>query len=196
MSNSSKSQANPSKPSSSNPLSSTVWIGNISSKATEYQVLRLAESIGKVVKFDFMYHDSQSGTLPRGYAFVTYSGKVGVDLQLRQNAESSSTTHFSYLTYENYPFPDYSLAISAMRNLKGEVLHGRQISVQPATSNHYPRKSDLRFSKTSTKESLQGLSMKGGGLTTGPSSQTSKQDKIRAIEAKLKSLEKGEVTMV
>ena len=73
MSCTSKTQSN-SKP-AGNPISSTVWIGNISSKATEYQVLKLAESIGKVVKFDFMYHDGQAGTLPRGYAFVTYTGK-------------------------------------------------------------------------------------------------------------------------
>ena len=59
----------------SSPISSTVWLGNISPNSTEYQVLKLAETIGKVVKFDFMYHDGQAGTLPRGYAFVTYSGK-------------------------------------------------------------------------------------------------------------------------
>ena len=43
----------------------------------------------------------------------------------------------------------------------------------------------------SKKESLQGLSMKGRSTT----SQVSKEDKIRAIEAKLKALEKGEVKL-
>ena len=74
MSNTPKPQPHATKV-ASNPISSTVWIGNISPNATEYEVLKLAESIGKVVKFDFMYHDGQAGTVPRGYAFVTYCGK-------------------------------------------------------------------------------------------------------------------------
>ena len=59
----------------STPISSTVWVGNISSNASEQQVLDLAATIGKVIKFDFMYHDGKGGNLPRGYAFVTYCGK-------------------------------------------------------------------------------------------------------------------------
>ena len=66
----------------SNPISSTVWIGNISSNSTEEEVLKLAETIGRVVKFDFMYHDVQATTLPRGYAFATYSGKKKYDIYM------------------------------------------------------------------------------------------------------------------
>ena len=69
-----KPQASSTK-STSTPISSTVWVGNISSNASEQQVLDLAATIGKVIKFDFMYHDGKGGNLPRGYAFVTYCGK-------------------------------------------------------------------------------------------------------------------------
>ena len=70
----SKPQASSTK-STITPISSTVWVGNISSNASEQQVLDLAATIGKVIKFDFMYHDGKGGNLPRGYAFVTYCGK-------------------------------------------------------------------------------------------------------------------------
>ena len=66
---------NSSTKTTSTPISSTVWVGNISSNASEQQVLDLAATIGKVIKFDFMYHDGKGGNLPRGYAFVTYCGK-------------------------------------------------------------------------------------------------------------------------
>ena len=41
-------------------LSATVWIGNFGSFATEFQVLKFAQQIGNVEKFDFMYHDNTS----------------------------------------------------------------------------------------------------------------------------------------
>ena len=59
----------------SSPISSTVWMGNISTDSSEKDVLDLATTIGKVIKFDFMYHDGKEGNIPRGYAFVTYCGK-------------------------------------------------------------------------------------------------------------------------
>ena len=62
------------------PISSTVWIGNISPNSTEQEVLDFAATIGKVIKFDFMYHDGKEGNLPRGYAFATYCGKKDITL--------------------------------------------------------------------------------------------------------------------
>ena len=70
----------PSKPSTnttkttSNPISSTVWIGNIGHDSGEKEVLDFAASIGKITKFDFMYHDGKEANMPRGYAFATYCG--------------------------------------------------------------------------------------------------------------------------
>ena len=63
------------------PISSTVWIGNISPNSSEQEVLDFAASIGKILKFDFMYHDGKAGNLPRGYAFATYCGKTDMKVQ-------------------------------------------------------------------------------------------------------------------
>ena len=43
-------------------LSSTVWIGNLGSSLTEYQVLKFAQQVGNVEKFDFMYHETTTST--------------------------------------------------------------------------------------------------------------------------------------
>ena len=83
---------------------------------------------------------------------------------------------------------DYSVATLALKNLNGQFLNGRRLSVQPANSNYQP-KIDYRKKGIGNKESLKSLSMSDS--THNP--QTSKEDKIRAIEAKLKALEKGEV---
>ena len=83
---------------------------------------------------------------------------------------------------------DYSVATLALKNLNGQLLNGRRLSVQPANSNYQP-KIDYRKKGIGNKESLKSLSMSDS--TSNP--QTSKEDKIRAIEAKLKALEKGEV---
>ena len=84
---------------------------------------------------------------------------------------------------------DYSVATAALKNLNGKLLKGRRISVQPANSN-YQSKFDYRNKGVGNKESLKGLSM----ANEASSSQVSKEDKIKAIEAKLKALEKGAVS--
>ena len=83
---------------------------------------------------------------------------------------------------------DYSVANAALKNLNGKSLKGRRISVQPANSN-YNSKSDFWKKVAASKESLKGLNL----ANSSNSSEVSKEDKIRAIEAKLKALEKGEV---
>lgn len=50
-----------------------LWIGNLDSRVTEYQLLKIAQKCGKIEKFDMLFH--RSGPMagyPRGYAFVTY----------------------------------------------------------------------------------------------------------------------------
>ena len=69
--------------SGSSSLKSTVWIGNIDSKATEAQVLKLVKPFGKVVKFDFIYSLKDNERIPRGYAFVTYDNYVSADKAIR-----------------------------------------------------------------------------------------------------------------
>ena len=51
-----------------------LWIGNLDSKLTEYQLLKICERFGEVSSFDFLYTITDTGKrYPRGYAFVTYS---------------------------------------------------------------------------------------------------------------------------
>ncbi|XP_054724612.1 probable RNA-binding protein 18 [Uloborus diversus] len=50
-----------------------LWIGNIDSRLTEYNLLKMVQQFGEIKKFDFLFH--KSGPLkgmPRGYCFVTY----------------------------------------------------------------------------------------------------------------------------
>ena len=56
---------------------STIWIGNLDPRVTEYQLLKVVEPFGRVVRFDFMYSNNERGDrLPRGYAFVTFEDYV------------------------------------------------------------------------------------------------------------------------
>ena len=43
-------------------LSPTVWVGNFGTTTNEYQVLKFAQQVGEVVKFDFMYHETLAAT--------------------------------------------------------------------------------------------------------------------------------------
>ena len=122
------------------------------------------------------------------------------DTLLLRIAVSNNQIEFEILTYTKdellqwvpkislFIILDYSVATLALKNLNGQLLNGRRLSVQPANSNYQP-KVDYRKKGIGNKESLKSLSMSDS--THNP--QTSKEDKIRAIEAKLKALEKGEV---
>lgn len=62
---------------------STIWIGNIDTKATEAHILKLVKPHGKVVKFDFVYTHTGSERVPRGYAFVTFDNYVSADAAIK-----------------------------------------------------------------------------------------------------------------
>jgi len=73
------------KPSSENNSAHIkLWVGNLSNKVTEYQLLKIFERFGNVSQFDFLYHISESGKrTPRGYAFITYSDKISAENALK-----------------------------------------------------------------------------------------------------------------
>ncbi|XP_063241945.1 probable RNA-binding protein 18 [Bacillus rossius redtenbacheri] len=51
-----------------------LWLGNLDSRVTEYQLLKLLQKHGTIEKFDLLFH--RTGPLagqPRGYAFVTFT---------------------------------------------------------------------------------------------------------------------------
>ena len=66
-----------------------IWIGNIDSKLSEYQLLKLIESAvsdsGQIDSFDFLYTMCAKGSrVPRGYAFVTVSTRAAAGLVIKQ----------------------------------------------------------------------------------------------------------------
>ena len=66
-----------SKTTSASTSRSTIWIGNLDPRVTEFQLLKVVEPFGRVVRFDFMYSNNDRGErLPRGYAFVTFEDYV------------------------------------------------------------------------------------------------------------------------
>jgi len=57
-----------------NPAHVKLWVGNIPTKLTEYQLLKILDKFGTVSQYDFLYHISDAGKrTPRGYAFVTFN---------------------------------------------------------------------------------------------------------------------------
>jgi len=50
-----------------------IWIGNLDTKLTEFQLLKIVEKFGKISSYDFLYNiNDRGGRSPRGYAFVTF----------------------------------------------------------------------------------------------------------------------------
>jgi len=168
---SSSSSGNSTAASSQNRLSPTVWIGNISSRASEYQVLKLVEKIGKVERFDFMYHG--------GSGLSTSSSSSAQSGSNSSSSSSSSRTPrgYAFVTYSNYAVAD-----EAIRKLHGQVLCGRPVSVQPSRA---PNKG-FGGGGSDHPRSLA-INMKGGSTTT--TKKMSTEDKIKAMEMKLKALE-------
>ncbi len=150
------------KPSATSTNRSTIWIGNLDPRVTEYQLLKVVEPFGRVVRFDFMYSNNERGDrLPRGYAFVTFEDYVtaseviaklnGVKLMNRElRVQPSSAT----------TLPSKSSSSSGSANLP------LSISVN--------------------------LNEKSGDKKTSSKMTTSKLTKIRAMEAKLMALKQEE----
>ena len=158
------------KPSSSSseatpPPHGKLWIGNLSPTTAEIQLLKLVEPFGAIASFDFVYSVNESGDrVPKGFAFVTYERPGD--------------------------------ARAAMAKLDGVRVQGRPLRVKYATSDAVRGPLDRFNRKRALEKRL------GGGAGTiaaiaGPSSSSSsslgagssKEDKIRAMEAKLKAMQ-------
>lgn len=148
---------------------STIWIGNLHPRVTEFQLLKLVEPFGRVVRFDFMYSNNERGErLPRGYAFVTFEDYItasevinklnGVKLMNRElRVQPSSATASSG--------PSRASSSGGL-----------------ATSN-LPLSISVNLSETDSSKKSK---------TTSSKSSISKLTKIRAMEAKLMALSQGE----
>jgi len=65
---------------------SKLWVGNIDSKLSEYQLLKIFETYGKVAAYDFLYtmNTEKGSRSPRGYAFVTFESSVAANKAIQQ----------------------------------------------------------------------------------------------------------------
>lgn len=78
-------QVGPSTSRTSPSNRSTIWVGNLDPRVTEFQLLKVVEPFGRVVRFDFMYSNNDRGErLPRGYAFVTYEDYLTADKAIKK----------------------------------------------------------------------------------------------------------------
>ncbi|XP_020797793.1 probable RNA-binding protein 18 isoform X1 [Drosophila serrata] len=125
-----------------------IWVGNLDSRITEFQLLKLMQKCGAIEKFDMLFH--KGGPMvgqSRGYAFVTFAQNEG--------------------------------ATNALLKLDGTSVGNRSIAVRLAKNIKYD---DLQ--KPKPRIEIPAL---GSGKRE---EKISKSEAIRAIEAKLKVLER------
>ncbi len=142
------------------PASCKVYIGNLSSRASECHVLKLAKPFGAIEKLDLVCGLNARGQrVPRGFAFVT--------------------------------FRDASAARKAVSALDGVTLMGRQIRVSVAKpSKHELRRLLGEEGRKGRKRTLEeARSEEEEEQKNKVTAGTSNEDKIRALEAKLKTME-------
>jgi len=85
-----------------NDNSTKIWIGNIDCKMSEYQLLKIAQTYGKIVSFDFLYNVSEKGSrMPRGYAFVTYASKESAEKAIHQLNRKKILNRELHVRYAN-----------------------------------------------------------------------------------------------
>ncbi|XP_001354817.3 probable RNA-binding protein 18 isoform X1 [Drosophila pseudoobscura] len=125
-----------------------IWVGNLDSRITEFQLLKLMQKCGPIEKFDMLFH--KGGPMvgqSRGYAFVTFAENEG--------------------------------ATNALLKLDGTSVGSRSIAVRLAKNIKYD---DLQKPKPRIEIPALGTGKR--------EEKISKSEAIRAIEAKLKHLER------
>ncbi|XP_017063754.1 probable RNA-binding protein 18 isoform X1 [Drosophila eugracilis] len=125
-----------------------IWVGNLDSRITEFQLLKLMQKCGAIEKFDMLFH--KGGPMvgqSRGYAFVTFAQNEG--------------------------------ATNALLKLDGTSVGNRSIAVRLAKNIKYD---DLQKPKPRLEIPALGTGKR--------EEKISKTEAIRAIEAKLKVLER------
>jgi len=79
-----------------------IWIGNIDCKVSEYQLLKIAQTFGKIISYDFLYNVSEKGSrMPRGYAFVTYASKESAEKAIHQLDRKKVLNRELHVRYAN-----------------------------------------------------------------------------------------------
>ena len=80
-----------------------LWVGNIDSKLSEYQLLKLFEAFGKVTAFDFLYtmNTEKGSRTPRGYAFVTFESSDAAKKAIQQLNNKKINGRVGFLPFKN-----------------------------------------------------------------------------------------------
>uniref|UniRef100_A0A1B6E526 Probable RNA-binding protein 18 n=1 Tax=Clastoptera arizonana TaxID=38151 RepID=A0A1B6E526_9HEMI len=114
-----------------------LWIGNLDSKVTEYQLLKLFEKHGRLEKFDLLFH--RTGPLagqPRGYAFVTYVSKEEAQDMMKimdgkRIGSKNILVRWAHNVYrEDYEKPKEKLEIPVLVGAKDEQKVSRITKIQ------------------------------------------------------------------
>ncbi|XP_072179897.1 uncharacterized protein [Diadema setosum] len=146
-----------------------LWIGNLDERISEFCLLKLLQKYGKIEQFDFLFHKSGPNQgKPRGYCFVSFEKKTD--------------------------------AVHALHALDGKLALGKKLAVKWAHShikapnepvplepviNLHPDKIPSSFGGQSTKVLEDTVTTKKRIIKTSVEAQ------IRAIEGKLRDMERS-----
>ncbi|XP_046686385.1 probable RNA-binding protein 18 isoform X2 [Homalodisca vitripennis] len=114
-----------------------LWIGNLDTCVSEYQLLKILEKHGRMEKFDLLFH--RSGPLagqPRGYAFVTYATVEQAEMmRAAMDGKKIGSKHIAVrwahkLTLEDREKPKVELEIPALSGAKSKIKISRLTKIQ------------------------------------------------------------------
>jgi len=146
-----------------------LWIGNIDAKLSEYQLLKICEAFGKINAFNFLYTMNTKSNGSASNHRVMSSAKVG-------SGGHRVPRGYAFVTYESS-----DAAKNAIQQLDKKKLNGRELQVRYANST------SSNSSNTDTQSNLPSVLSAGSNSSTAAAHN--KLEKIRQLEAKLKSLE-------
>ncbi|XP_033637949.1 probable RNA-binding protein 18 [Asterias rubens] len=146
-----------------------LWVGNIDEKISEYSLLKLLRRHGEIAQFDFLFHKTgPSEGKPRGYCFVSF--------KTREEAEH------------------------AIHALDGKLALSKKLAVKWAhsqTSSYKTQEQQIEEDKNTLAPDKLPSSFGGhqaavaGTSTKKHACKNSNDAKIRAIESKLRQMERA-----
>ncbi|EDW27681.1 GL20144 [Drosophila persimilis] len=83
-----------------------IWVGNLDSRITEFQLLKLMQKCGPIEKFDMLFH--KGGPMvgqSRGYAFVTFA-EVATNALLKLDGTSVGSRSIAVRLAKNIKYDD------------------------------------------------------------------------------------------
>lgn len=152
-------------PPAAEPAQTRLYVGNLAASVDEYALLKAFQRFGRLRKLDFLFHKAgpQRG-LPRGYAFIEYDAPAAAAHALRATTTGAGAT------------------------LRGRKLHVAYASHRQEEPDEYPARPRPRPPPQAAEDRHTALSARLAAAT--PSTV---EGRIAAMEAKLASMEEGQV---